>query len=427
MPASIDQIHAREILDSRGNPTVEVEVWLTDGAWGRASVPSGASTGIHEAVERNDGDANRYGGRGVQGVVTTINTEIAAALHNNDPFNQVVLDQEMVLRDGTKNLGKWGANAILAVSLAISRAAASSLRLPYYRYIRRVLHSIDAHFAQHLGENYQLPKPFFNILNGGAHTQWQSTNIQEFMVTPIGAPSFAEGMRWGSEIYHQLQKVLVNNKYSSMVGDEGGFAPALPDDETAMRFIMEAIQAAGYQPGSQVSLAIDAAASEWFKDGSYFLRKTNQQASSDQLIQMWQTWVEKYPLISIEDGLAQDDWAGWQRLYQQLGQKIHLVGDDLLVTNTERIMQAISQHACNTLLMKVNQIGTLSESLQAICMARNAGWAVMVSHRSGETEDTSIADIAVGSGCQYIKSGSLARSERTAKYNQLVRIEESLR
>ena len=420
--ANIQRIHARQILDSRGNPTVEVDVQLSDGSFGRASVPSGASTGTHEALELRDGDKEDFFGKSVHQAVDHINDEIAGFLEKNDPFDQATIDHEMVSRDATKDAGRLGANAILGVSLAISKAAALSLQEPYYAYIRRVYQSLGGHPEP----AFQLPRPMFNVMNGGAHTDWQSTDVQEFMIIPVKEDTFAEQLRWCTEIYHTLEKVLEEKGYSTMVGDEGGFAPKLKNDEEALALIMAAITNAGYQPGEDIAIGIDAAASEWYKDGIYKMPVQQHELSTQELISTWQNWMEKYPLISLEDGLAEDDWTGWQQLNKTLGSQLQLVGDDLLVTNLERIQKAIKERSCNALLMKVNQIGTLTESLLAIKEAKAAGWNVIVSHRSGETEDTSIADIVVGTSAGQIKAGAPARTERLAKYNQLLRIEEEL-
>jgi enolase len=416
----IQDIQARQILDSRGNPTVEVEVTLSDGSIGRASVPSGASTGSHESLElRDQGEA--YGGKGVTKAIRFVNNQLKSMIINNDPLNQEGIDNELVLRDATPTLKTYGANAILGISLAVSKAVAISQHMSYFRYINWM-------YSQMTGTAVQprLPKPMFNILNGGAHTDWQTTDIQEFMVVPVAAESFAQAVQWGSEIYHALEKVLKKNNYSTTVGDEGGFAPALKDDEEALKMILEAIETAGYQPGKQVGIALDAATSEFFADGKYNLRRQNKVVTSEEIIELWDNWTKQYPIISLEDGLNEDDWTGWQDLSRRLDGRVMIVGDDLLVTNTERIQKAIDMKACDSLLMKVNQIGTLSESLAAIQLAQAANWQIVVSHRSGETEDTSISDIAVGAGCGYIKSGAPARSERTAKYNQLLRIESEL-
>ncbi len=409
----IEDILAREILDSRGNPTVEVEVLLTDGSVGRAAVPSGASTGAHEALELRDGDGARFGGKGVQKAVENVNMTIAEELYGWDALDQEGIDSFMLGLDGTPNKSQLGANAILGVSLAVAKAAAVSLGLPLYRY----LGGVSAN---------NLPVPMMNILNGGAHTGWQSTDFQEFMIMPVGAESFSEGLRWGAEIYQSLKKVLKGKGYSTNVGDEGGFAPALKNDEEAIEAILEAIQAAGYQPGQDIMIALDPAASELWDNGKYNLRIQGRVLTSDQMVALWQDWVTRYPIISLEDGLAEDDWDGWVALTQAIGGRVQVVGDDLLVTNVERLAKAISIKAANSILIKLNQIGSLSETLAAIEMAKRAGWTAVVSHRSGETEDTTIADLAVAMNTGQIKTGAPARSDRVAKYNQLLRIEEEL-
>ena len=411
---TIEEIIGREILDSRGNPTVEVEVLLSDGATGRAAVPSGASTGIHEALELRDGDAGRYGGKGVEKAVENVNITIAEELFGWDPFDQEGIDNLMLGLDGTANKSNLGANAILGVSLAMARAAADSLQIPLYRY----LGGVSAH---------TLPVPMMNILNGGAHTGWQSTDFQEFMVMPVGAESFAEALRWSAEIYQALKKVLKDNGYSTGVGDEGGFAPALKSgNEEAIELILKAIDKAGYRAGDQVMIALDPAASELWEDGKYNLRIQAKTLTSDQMVQLWQDWAERYPIISLEDGLAQDDWDGWVALTDAIGDRVQVVGDDLLVTNVERLEKAIELGAANSILIKLNQIGSLTETLDAIQMAHRASWTAVVSHRSGETEDTTIADLSVAMNAGQIKTGAPCRSDRVAKYNQLLRIEEEL-
>ena len=417
--SKISTLHARQILDSRGNPTVEVDVTLQDGSFGRAAVPSGASVGEHEVLELRD-KAAAYGGKGTLLAVDHANTELFEAIKDIDAFDQASIDGTLISTDGTKDLHREGANAILGVSLAVSKAAAASAHIAYYAYIHDLFQKkIGKHFAP------KIPRPMFNILNGGAHTDWQTTDIQEFMVVPLSAPTFAESLRWGDEIYQSLKKILEEKGYQTTVGDEGGFAPALKHDAEAIELILTAIEKAGYKIGEHVALAVDAAASEWYEEGHYSLRIQKEQKSTPQLIQHWKEWCAQYPLISLEDGLAQDDWNGWTELHKELG-PLQLVGDDLLVTNVERIRTAIEKNACNCLLMKPNQIGTLSASLDAIATAQAAGWNVIVSHRSGETEDTSIADIAVGTAAGQIKTGALSRSERLTKYNQLLRIEEEL-
>jgi enolase len=409
----IEDVAAREILDSRGNPTVEVEVLLSDGSVGRAAVPSGASTGVHEALELRDGDEDRYGGKGVRQAVENVNTIIAEELFGWDALDQEGIDNLLLGIDDTPNKSKLGANAILGVSLAVAKAAADAVGLPLYRYLGGVSAS-------------ELPVPMMNILNGGAHTGWQSTDFQEFMVMPVGAESFAEGLRWGAEIYHALKKVLKDKGYSTNVGDEGGFAPALKNDEEAIESILEAIEAAGYTAGEQVMIALDPAASELWEDGKYNLRIQGRVATSDQMVALWQDWVDRYPIISLEDGLDEDDWDGWVALTEAIGDRAQVVGDDLLVTNVERLAKAIDIKAANSILIKLNQIGSLSETLAAIEMAKRAGWTSVVSHRSGETEDTTIADLAVAMNTGQIKTGAPCRSDRVAKYNQLLRIEDEL-
>ncbi len=413
MMTLIEDIVAREILDSRGNPTVEVEVLLADGSTGRAAVPSGASTGVHEALELRDGDEARFGGKGVQQAVANVNDIIAEELWGWDALDQEGIDSFLLGLDGTPNKSRLGANAVLGVSLAVAKAAAQAVGLPLYRYLGGVSAAT-------------LPVPMMNILNGGAHTGWQSTDFQEFMVMPVGADSFGEALRWGAEIYHALKKVLKGRGYSTNVGDEGGFAPALKNDEEAIEVILEAIAAAGYQAGEQVMLALDPAASELWENGKYHLRIQGKTLTSEQMVALWQGWVENYPIISLEDGLAEDDWRGWVALTAAIGEQVQVVGDDLLVTNVERLAKAIDMQAANSILIKLNQIGSLSETLAAIEMAKRAGWTAVVSHRSGETEDTTIADLAVAMNTGQIKTGAPCRSDRVAKYNQLLRIEEEL-
>src|SRR5512136_505180 len=409
----IEDIVAREILDSRGNPTVEVEVLLADGALGRAAVPSGASTGIYEALEMRDGDASRYGGKGVLKAVDNVNSDIAEELYGWDALDQEGVDNFLRGLDGTANKSNLGANAILGVSLAVAKAAAESVELPLYRYLGGV-------------SARTLPVPMMNILNGGAHTNWQSTDCQEFMVMPVGADSFAEALRWSAEIYQSLKKVLKGKGYSTNVGDEGGFAPSLKSDEEAIESILAAIQAAGYKAGEQVMIALDPAASELWDNGKYNLRVQKKVLTPDEMVARWQDWVKQYPIISIEDGLAQDDWDGWVALTAAIGDRVQIVGDDLLVTNVERLAKAIEVKATNSILIKLNQIGSLSETLAAIEMAKRAGFTAVVSHRSGETEDTTIADLSVAMNAGQIKTGAPCRSDRVAKYNQLLRIEEEL-
>ncbi|NPA07334.1 MAG: phosphopyruvate hydratase [Chloroflexi bacterium] len=411
----ITSVHAREILDSRGNPTVEVEVVLDTGHRGRAAVPSGASTGVHEAVELRDGDPKRYRGKGVLKAVEHVRGPIAEAILGFEATRQRELDALLVGLDGTPNKSRLGANAILGVSLAVAKAAAAAVGLPLYRYLG--------------GPNaYVLPTPMMNILNGGAHTGWQGVDMQEFMIMPWGAPSFAEALRWGSEVYHALKDVLKQRGYITLVGDEGGFAPPLRANEEAIEVILEAITRAGYRVGEDIVLALDPAASELYdpETGRYRLRREGRTLSSEEMVDFWARWVDQYPIVSIEDGLAEDDWDGWALLTQRLGSRIQLVGDDLLVTNPERVQRAIDLGVANALLVKVNQIGTLSETYDAVSLCQRHGWGTIASHRSGETEDTTIADLAVAWNMGQIKTGAPARSDRTAKYNQLLRIEEDL-
>jgi enolase len=417
MDTIIEGISALEILDSRGNPTVEVEVILTDGSWGRAAVPSGASTGTHEALELRDGDKGRYLGKGVTKAVANVNGQIADMLFGWDASDQKAIDMELLGLDGTPNKSKLGANAILGVSLAVAKAAANSLGLPLYRY----LGGVYAHV---------LPVPMMNILNGGAHTGWQSTDAQEFMVMPFGAPTFAEGLRWGSEIYHALKSVLKEKGYATLVGDEGGYAPALKANNEAVEVILEAIAKAGFKAGrgEQVAIALDPAASEFYdeKTKTYNLRTEGKKLSGAEMVEFWAKWVEDYPIVSIEDGLAQDDWESWKLMTDKLGDKLQVMGDDLLVTNPERIRRAIKDGTVNSALIKLNQIGSLTETLEAVELCHRTGWTAIVSHRSGETEDATIADLAVALNAGQIKTGAPARSDRVAKYNQLLRIEAEL-
>ena len=408
----IEDVKAREILDSRGNPTVEVEVFLLSGAVGRAAVPSGASTGVHEALELRDGDAGRYLGKGVWTAVENVNTTIADELIGWDALDQVGIDEFLIELDGTPNKGNLGANAILGVSLAVAKAAAAEQGLPLYRYVGGV-------------SARTLPVPLMNILNGGKHAA-DSTDLQEFMVAPVGAPSFAEALRWGAEVYHNLKKVLKGKGYNTNVGDEGGFAPSLGSNQEAVEVILEAIEQAGYQPGEDIYLALDPAASEIYHDGRYVLKKEGRELSGEEMVAFYQDWVEKYPIISIEDGLAEDDWEHWRLIVERIGHRVQIVGDDLLVTNVARVERAIKEKAANSLLCKVNQIGTLTEAIAAVHLAQRAGWTAVVSHRSGETEDTTIADLVVALNAGQIKTGAPCRSDRVAKYNQLLRIEEEL-
>jgi enolase len=412
MQTIIESIVAREVLDSRGNPTVEVDVRLESGDIGWASVPSGASTGAHEALELRDGDKARYGGKGVLKAVQNVNSTIAKALAGTDASDQLAIDRVLIELDGTETKSRLGANAILGVSLACAKAAAAALDLPLYRY----LGGVYAH---------TLPVPMMNILNGGKHAQ-DSTDFQEFMVMPVGAPSFHEALRWGSEIYQSLKKVLHERGQTTNVGDEGGFAPSLPTNEAALEVIMEAIQRAGYTPGEQVMLAMDPAVTELYQDGKYHLARENRSLSSTQMVDYWVDIAGRYPLISLEDGLAEDDWEGWKLLRQRLGDRVQLVGDDFLVTNVKRLARAIDENAANSILIKLNQIGSLTETLSAIQMAQRAGWTAIVSHRSGETEDITIADLVVATNAGQIKTGAPARTDRVAKYNQLLRIEQEL-
>ena len=415
MDTTIVSIYGQEILDSTGNPTVEVEVVLADGSWGRAAVPSGASTGSHEALELRDGDKERFGGKGVLKAVENVNSEIADTLIDWDATEQRAIDMALLALDGTENKSKLGANAILGTSLAVAKAAANSMGLPLYRY----LGGVHAHV---------LPVPMMNILNGGAHTGWQSTDAQEFMVMPLGAPNFAEGLRWGAEIYQALKSVLKGRGYATLVGDEGGYAPSLKANSEAVEVILEAIEKAGYKAGEQIAIALDPAASEFYDADTktYNLRKEGKKLSSEQMVDFWINWVNQYPIVSIEDGLAEDDWDGWKMLVNQVGNKIQIVGDDLLVTNPERIRRAIQENAANSVLIKLNQIGSLTETLEAIETTHRAGWTAVTSHRSGETEDSTIADLAVALNTGQIKTGAPARSDRVAKYNQLLRIEAEL-
>jgi len=417
MDTTIESISALEILDSRGNPTIEVEVALMDGAWGRAAVPSGASTGEHEALEMRDGDKKRYLGKGVSKAVANVNGVISDSLFGWDASDQKGIDSELLTLDGTPNKSKLGANAILGVSLAVAKASANSFGMPLYRY----LGGVYAHV---------LPVPMMNIMNGGAHTSWQSTDMQEFMVMPFGAPSFTEGVRWGAEIYHALKSVLKEKGYGTLVGDEGGYAPALKANGEAIELILAAIEKAGFKTGrgKEVALALDPAASEFYdeKTKKYNLRKEGKEFTGEQMVEFWTKWVKDYPIVSIEDGLAQDDWSSWSLMTKELGDKLQIVGDDLLVTNPERVRKAIKENAANALLVKVNQIGSLTETIEAVDLCQRAGWRAVTSHRSGETEDATIADLAVALNTGQIKTGAPARSDRVAKYNQLLRIEAEL-
>ncbi|TYO94858.1 phosphopyruvate hydratase [Desulfallas thermosapovorans] len=412
MSTTIIDVQAREILDSRGNPTVEVDVLLEDGTTGRAAVPSGASTGAYEAVELRDGDPNRYKGKGVTRAVENVNDIIASEVTGFDAVDQAGIDLTMIDLDGTPNKGKLGANAILGVSMAVARAAAKALNLPLYRYLGGTGGRL-------------LPVPMMNILNGGKHAD-NNVDIQEFMVMPVGAPNFAEALRMGTEVFHTLKGVLKKKGMNTAVGDEGGFAPNLGSNEEALAVLVEAIEAAGYRPGDDVALAIDAAATEFFKDGKYVLAGEGVTYSAAEMIDFYARLVEKYPIISIEDGLAEDDWDGWKQLTRRIGNKVQIVGDDLFVTNTERLARGIESGTANSILIKLNQIGTITETLAAIEMAKQAGYTAVVSHRSGETEDSTIADLVVGVNAGQIKTGAPSRTDRVVKYNQLLRIEEEL-
>ncbi|MBS1640517.1 MAG: phosphopyruvate hydratase [Bacteroidetes bacterium] len=411
----IIEVHARQILDSRGNPTIEVDVLTDDGAAGRAAVPSGASTGIHEAVELRDNDKKKYAGKGVLKAVKNVNEIIADAIVGFDVAEQAAIDQVMIELDGTPNKAKLGANAILAVSMAVAKAAAEEAALPLYRYIG--------------GTNAKtLPVPMMNILNGGAHAD-NKIDFQEFMIMPVGASTFSDGLRWGVEIFHTLKSVLKKRGYSTNVGDEGGFAPNIQSNEEAIETVLEAITAAGYKAGSQIVIAMDAANSELWdnKKKKYVFHKSNgKEMSSDQLVKYWEAWSKKYPIVSIEDGMAEDDWEGWKNLTNTIGKKVQLVGDDLFVTNVNRLQQGIDKGIGNALLVKVNQIGTVTETINAVTLAQHNGYNTIMSHRSGETEDVTIADLAVALNCGQIKTGSASRTDRIAKYNQLIRIEEQL-
>ncbi|HOQ98500.1 MAG TPA: phosphopyruvate hydratase [Anaerolineae bacterium] len=408
----IEDIVARQVLDSRGNPTVEVEVHLSGGSVGRAAVPSGASTGAHEAIELRDGDQARYGGKGVLQAVDNVNVRIAEELMGWDALDQVGIDELMIALDGTPNKAALGANAILGVSLAVAHAAAGAVGLPLYRYLGGV-------------SARTLPVPMMNILNGGKHAA-NSTDLQEFMIMPIGASTFEEALRWCAQVYHTLKKVLAERGYNTNVGDEGGYAPSLGSNAEAVEVILRAIEQAGFKPGQDIFIALDPAATELYKDGSYHLAKEGRTLSGDEMIEFYADWVAKYPIISIEDGLAEDDWEHWTRLVERIGDRVQIVGDDLLVTNPERVARAIELHAANSLLTKVNQIGTLTEAVAAVTRAQRAGWTAVISHRSGETEDTTIADLVVALNTGQIKTGAPARTDRVAKYNQLLRIEEQL-
>ncbi|MCO5217812.1 MAG: phosphopyruvate hydratase [Thermomicrobiales bacterium] len=409
----IQSVHAREILDSRGNPTVEVDVYLDSGAFGRAAVPSGASTGIHEAHELRDGDKDRFLGKGVSQAVSNVNEELAEVLVGLDPYDQVGIDRLMCEVDGTENKGRVGANAILGVSLAVARAASNEVGLPLYRYLG--------------GPNARvLPVPMMNILNGGSHAVGSSVDMQEFMVMPVGAPTFSEGLRWGAEIFHTLKKILAGKGMSTNVGDEGGYAPSLGSNEEAVAVVTQAIEEAGYGPGEQVVIALDPASSEFYKDGKYVLKGEGRTLSSDEMVDYWDELTAKYPIVSIEDGLSEDDWEGWHNLTERIGDRVQLVGDDLFVTNTKRLRRGIDEQSGNAILVKLNQIGSLTETLEAIDLAQRNTFRAIISHRSGETDDTFIADLAVATNAGQIKTGAPSRVDRVAKYNQLLRIEEEL-
>jgi enolase 1/2/3 len=411
--STVIEVHAREILDSRGNPTVEADVVLASGARGRAAVPSGASTGEHEAVELRDGDTKRYLGKGVVEAARNVNEVIGPRLEGMDAADQIAIDAEMMELDGTPNKSKLGANAILSVSLAVARAAAEETGLPLYRYLGGPMARV-------------LPVPMMNILNGGAHAS-NNVDAQEFMIVPIGADTFGEALRMGVEVFHALKKVLSKKGLSTAVGDEGGFAPTLPSNEAALDAVMQAIEAAGFQPGQDLAIALDVAASELYQDGEYVFKKGDgSRRSAEQMVDLYQGWIDRYPIVSIEDGLAEDDWTGWSALTERLHDRVQLVGDDLFVTNVERLGRGIEEGVANAVLVKVNQIGTLTETLQCIELAKGSSYGVIISHRSGETEDTFIADLAVATGAGQIKTGSASRTDRTAKYNQLLRIAEEL-
>ena len=424
MSTKITRVRARQVIDSRGNPTVEADVYLESGAFGRAAVPSGASTGEHEALELRDADKSKYLGKGVLKAVHNANTEIAKAVTGADAADQRALDHTMISLDGTPTKSRLGANAILAVSMAAARAAAVALKQPLYKYLSRYSTDTSANL---------LPVPMMNILNGGAHAD-SSVDFQEFMAMPVGAPSFSEALRWGVEVFHALKAALKKHGYSTSVGDEGGFAPSCKSNEEAIQIVLEAISAAGYKPGEQVAIALDPAASEFYDkaSGKYVFKKSDKSShSSSEMAAYWTSWVEKYPIVSLEDGMAEDDWAGWKNLTQSVGsktskKKIQLVGDDLFVTNTERLSRGINEGIANAILIKLNQIGSVTETIDAIELARKAGYNSIISHRSGETEDTFIADLAVATAVGQIKTGSASRTDRIAKYNQLLRIEEEL-
>ena len=413
MTKKIESVLAREILDSRGNPTVEAEVSLVGGARGRAAVPSGASTGAHEALELRDGDRTRYNGKGVSQAVNHVNNEIAKAIVGMDALDQPAVDQAMLEVDGTPTKSRLGANAVLGVSLAVARAAANAVGLPLYRYLGGAGATV-------------LPVPMFNILNGGVHANGQGTDLQEFMIAPVGAPTFREALRWGSETYQGLKSILKEAGYTTGVGDEGGFSPALKKNSDAVELILKAIEKAGYHPGDHIVLALDPASSSFYEHGYYHLRTEGRKVTSTEMVEMYDEWIRKFPIMVLEDGLAEDDWDGWKHLNETLGDKIELVGDDLFVTNVKRIERGIAENVANAVLIKLNQIGTLTETIEAVQMARKAGWGAMISHRSGETVDSFIADFTVAMGTGHLKTGAPCRGERVEKYNQLLRIEEEL-
>jgi enolase len=412
MTTLIEDVIGREVLDSRGNPTVEVDVFLEDGAVGTAIVPSGASTGAHEAVELRDGDDDRYGGKGVLTAVRNVNETLRTELLGIDALDQVSVDRLLISIDGTENKSRLGANALLGVSLAVAHASAESVGLPLYRYLG--------------GAGARtLPVPLVNILNGGKHAI-DSTDFQEFMIVPLGAPTFREGLRWAAETFHALGRLLHEEGFATTVGDEGGYAPSLGSNEDAIKAVLTAIERAGYAPGEQIAIALDPATTELYSNGGYTLARENRTMSGPELIDFWAGWVDRYPIVSLEDGLAEDDWEAWAQLTERIGDRVQIVGDDLLVTNTERLARAIRERAANSILVKLNQIGTLTETIEAVEMAQRAGWTAVISHRSGETEDTTIADLVVALNAGQIKTGSISRSERIAKYNRLLRIEEEL-
>ena len=415
MNTAIAKIKGREILDSRGNPTVEADVTLSSGAFGRAACPSGASTGVHEAVELRDGDKKRFGGKGVTQAVSAVNNEIAAKIAGMDALKQRDVDAAMIAADGTENKGKLGANAILTVSMAVARSAAQAKGLPLWKYL-----------GEFSGAQPTLPVPCMNIMNGGAHANWQGADLQEFMIAPYGAPSFREALRWGAEVYQTLKTLLKEKGHSTGVGDEGGFAPKVPSNEEPLKLIVEAIKRAGYEPGKDIGIVLDPASSEIYEDGLYNLRTEGRKLTSDEMVEFYKGLCAKYPIVSIEDGLAEDDWEGWKKLTDAIGSKVQLVGDDLFVTNVKRMEMGIEKGVANAVLIKLNQIGSVSETVDAIRLAQKNNWGAMISHRSGETVDSFIADMSVAMGTGQIKTGAPARGERVEKYNQLLRIEEEM-